>query len=102
MGEPDLVWGAGHPVRDDVMLRHRLVGDRVPLLPLAWALGRVVGVEQELSADRTATVLLLQETQVGSPDRQRWTFATPLGPVIDQDRMFGLEYVGFEFVVACV
>ncbi len=48
------------PVREgDVLLGDRLPDDNPPRFPFSWALRRVVGVQQEPSADRATAVLCL-------------------------------------------
>src|SRR5205823_412692 len=51
------VVGAGHLVREELAV-DRLAGDGEPLFPLLWALRLVIGVEQEVPADRASAVLL--------------------------------------------
>src|SRR5712692_4226596 len=70
--------------RDDVLLDDRLASGRQPVFPFTWSLGRVVGGQEPRPAERTATVLLLQEPQAGLVDRQGRRLAPSFGPVLGQ------------------
>jgi hypothetical protein len=61
-------------LKDDGVAYHCLAGDRQPLFPLARALRRAVGVQEQFSAQWAAAVLGLQEFQAGRVHRTGYSF----------------------------
>src|SRR6266508_2872319 len=74
---------------DDRLFGDRLAGGPQPLLPFVRALWLVVGVQEEPGADRTAAVLLAEQSQDGQLDRRGCSLASPLGPVGGQGGVVG-------------
>jgi hypothetical protein len=71
----------------DVPFGQGLSGGAHPLLPLLWGLRRVIGVEEKLPAQRTGTLLRLQETQTEVVHWRGCRPSPPSGPVLGQGRV---------------
>src|SRR6266508_3018201 len=67
-------------VGGDRLEADRLAGRREPLLPLLGALRLVVGVQQQAAAQRTATVLRIQQAQSGLVQPGQGRQGTPCRP----------------------
>jgi hypothetical protein len=65
----------------------RLPGGAYPLLPLAWGLRGVIGVEEKLPAHRTGAPLRLEQAQAETVQRWGCCSAAPIGPVLGQGRV---------------
>lgn len=81
VGDASVVAGR---LRGDPVAVDRLAGDGEPQFPLSWGLRLVIGVEQEVSADRTSAVLCFQEAQPACVQWWRGLLAPPVGPVSGQ------------------
>ncbi len=59
------------------------------MFPLAGACWQGLGGQQQVTADRAAVMLRLQEAQRAVGQWKWWAFAAPGGPVIGEGRVIG-------------
>jgi len=77
---------AGLARGDDVLLAHRVAGDANPLLPFAGSPGLVVGVKQEVSAERASPILPVQQAKGSSAQRSGHP-AAAVSPILGKVRV---------------
>lgn len=77
---------AGHLVGEKLAV-DRLAGDSEPPLPLLWGLQLMIGVEQEIPADRASAILLMEQPQPAFVQRWQGFLAPPVGPISGQGRI---------------
>src|SRR5215207_10405329 len=74
---------------DDVLFGQHASDSDEPLLPFAWAAWFVFGVQEELAACRTASVLASLKPRGVLVHRRGLLLASPLGPVLGQGGVIG-------------
>ena len=75
-------------VEREQVVRQRLAGRCDPLFPLVGVLRLLVGVQQQVPAERASPVLALQQPQPG-PVQQGFPASSPGHPVVGQGGVVG-------------